>query len=125
VGRFKRFGSDPTVDSCQRLTLSAHLVWILGQLTHPYIAESRMIHLRRPVTESLMFLVTVFTAADIGMKRGGLSLEQSLVVGVAYDAVGRGYATNRRMAGIAVVFEMGVRGGQSARTYGCVPERVG
>ncbi len=55
------------------------------------------------------------------MERGGLPLEQRLIVGVAGDAATGLHAPDRGVAGVAVVFEEGMSLRQPPRTGGELP----
>ena len=97
----------------------ARFIWLGGLGRHLSLANARegdVIHFCRAGDSALVFEMTGGAGGDVGVKGGGLALEERCVVGVADDAVFRLHAFHRRMAGGAVVFEKRVRLRQLAGT---------
>ncbi len=74
------------------------------QLPQTDLSERYVVHVGRTFIDALVFQMTLGAATDIGVKRSRLPLQNRLVVGVADDALSGFDASNRRMAGGAVVF---------------------
>jgi hypothetical protein len=82
-----------------------------------------MIHLRWPPICAFVLEVALAATLDVGVKRGWLALQQSLIVGMAGGATDGLNALDRRVAGYAVVLQRCVRGGKLPRTDLSQPDR--
>ena len=85
------------------------------QLAEADPGQRQMVHLGRALVDSPMLGVALDAAPHVGMKGGGLALEQRLVVGVAGNALACFDTLYGRVTGGAVVFQKRVRLGQLSR----------
>ena len=68
-----------------------------------------MIHPRQSCSRALMFDMALRTMADVHVKRGGLTLQQHVIVGMAADTFHIDRSFHGRVTGGAIVVERRMR----------------
>ena len=83
---------------------------VLVKLSHANLYQCLVIHVGRPHAQAPVLQVALGATADTRMERRGLSLQQGFVICMTGNALGGCHTGDRRVAGRAIVLQMGVGG---------------